>query len=864
MSNIKKVKFSLKMKIISLLITLLFISIGTYVSFAIDIFYKDKISYIYETSLNRAESLSEFIVSKVYNSSKDTLALALISNTNIDKLQNLINTDPNILMFVTSKKQGSTIRESNRVINETLWEEIENDVGMSRNKLLSMDINTMFNNLSVDDDTGIRILPSNLDLEIPTISMIVSNPTTNEQYFCILSINNIIDQFKKDKVYRNELLDNKGKSYFTKSSQKDLVSIIKGNIPKGTKEVTFEGNVKRLVSFVKVPLLNMNIFTSIDKENAFQATRNLMRKSLYFGVLLLGISIFLGILFSASITDPINTLVLGTQYVAKGNFDNIIKVKTNDELGILSSSFNFMSKQISVLLKNQQLIIAQLEKAKEELEDYSKNLEKMVAQRTEELKKANDFLDTMINSLDQGLMVFNKDNTCHEVYTKACEKMFETPPAGHKIQEVLGLKDNEESENFSLWSKNIFLEKIPFEHLVPLGPKEVIVGTDYNSEDFKHIGLQFFPMRNEEQGIENIVTVATDKTNEVKAQEAFKEQEANVKMILKLVNNKKQFLSFIEEFNSLLKDMDKFSQDEGSGFVTNGVLICLHSIKGGAGLFSIKPIQDMAHSFESEVIEMNDKSTEERTKFSNRIKGMVQELSEELKLFLVESKNFLGDIISHENQTIEVSKKTIDIFNNVLKEKNDQDVVNLYHEYFIKEPIINHFSAYSSLVEELSESLGKSVFPVAFEGGDLRVEYSKHKDLFNVLVHVFRNSVDHGIESPEERISQGKPEECRISVLFSEDNQYLNIEITDDGRGIDPNLIRGKLEELGLANDEDDSKIIYRIFDSEFSTSKEISEVSGRGIGMSAIKDVLDKAKGKVLIKSVLGKGTTFKFSVPS
>lgn len=851
------------MKILTLLISLLFISVGTYVFFAIDMFYNDKTSYIYETSLSRAESLSELMLSTVNNSSKDSVSLALMNTTNPDQLQGLLNTDPNILMFVSFKKTPNGLTEQTRVLNETIWNEIEQVSKLKKDDFLKQDI-SQFIPKDIPAGEALQLMPSTGKFKLPSVAIVVPNSRNSELYLCVLSISKIVDQFKKDKVYVNELLDNRTSSYISGKKISQFSGIIKGNIGKGTKEIVDKKGEESLVSFVKLPSLNMTFITTIKKEKAFLATRSLMKKSLFFGLLLLAVSIFFGVLFSASITQPIKTLVRGTQHVARGEFNKRIKIKTNDELGILSASFNFMSREINTLLKSKEVIINELKKAKIKLEDYSKNLEKMVAQRTKELKEANDFLDTMINSLDQGLMVFGKDNVCHDVYTKACESMFDVTPSGQKFNQVIGLPDGKETESFEKWSKNLFDEKLPFEHLTPLGPKNVQDGEDFNAFDFKYIGLQYFPMRNEENKVENIVAVATDKTAQIQAQEAFKEQESYVNMVLKLVNNKKQFVSYIEEFKSLLNDMAGFINADGSGYNNDGILICLHSIKGGAGLFSIQIIQDKAHNYENEVIEMKEKTDEEKAAFVSRLKEMVQDLGESFQLFLMECKEFLGNVVDGQNQMIEVNKFLVEKFNTALNEKNDVELLNLYHEYFIKEPIINHFSAYSELVKDVSERLGKVVSPVVFEGGDTRIEYSKHKELFNVLVHAFRNSVDHGIESEGERMEAGKSAEGQIKVQFAQDENDLKITISDDGRGIDPEKIREKLKELGIESQEDDAQVIYHIFDAEFSTSEGVTEISGRGVGMSAIKDAIDKVGGSINIDSHVGKGTTFTFTVPS
>ena len=138
------------------------------------------------------------------------------------------------------------------------------------------------------------------------------------------------------------------------------------------------------------------------------------------------------------------------------------------------------------------------------------------------------------------------------------------------------------------------------------------------------------------------------------------------------------------------------------------------------------------------------------------------------------------------------------------------------------------------------------------------------------MVHLFRNCVDHGIEAPQKRIENNKDAQGRISIEFkrvqSKGRPWLNIHISDDGAGIDPARIREKLKELHPEqkyDDISDEEIIYKIFDPTFTTTEVVSELSGRGVGMSAIKDVIDKKRGSLKISSALGKGSDFIFSVP-
>jgi two-component system chemotaxis sensor kinase CheA len=143
------------------------------------------------------------------------------------------------------------------------------------------------------------------------------------------------------------------------------------------------------------------------------------------------------------------------------------------------------------------------------------------------------------------------------------------------------------------------------------------------------------------------------------------------------------------------------------------------------------------------------------------------------------------------------------------------------------------------------------------------------KPFIKTLVHIFRNSVDHGIESVDERLQNGKDEKATISCITSQDSNYLTLEIIDDGKGIDAQKIKDKAlqkavypqEKLDIMRDEE---MLLIIFDDAFSTKDEATELSGRGIGLGAVKAECEKLGGVVQVQTKLSKGTTFRFVIPN
>lgn len=153
-------------------------------------------------------------------------------------------------------------------------------------------------------------------------------------------------------------------------------------------------------------------------------------------------------------------------------------------------------------------------------------------------------------------------------------------------------------------------------------------------------------------------------------------------------------------------------------------------------------------------------------------------------------------------------------------------------------------------------------------GEHLRIDSGLGKLFSNILVHMIRNAVDHGVEDKETRRATGKPEVGNLKIEFKEFGEFIHVEIIDDGKGIDPNVIRKKALEKGLYTSEQlasmsEQKIFAIIFESGFSTAQTVSSISGRGVGMDMVKSSLEEFGGKFYIDSKLGQGSKFLMVIP-
>jgi len=180
-------------------------------------------------------------------------------------------------------------------------------------------------------------------------------------------------------------------------------------------------------------------------------------------------------------------------------------------------------------------------------------------------------------------------------------------------------------------------------------------------------------------------------------------------------------------------------------------------------------------------------------------------------------------------------------------------------------PISQIFSRFPRLVRDLSKSLNKKI-NLVIEGEETELDKSVIEDLLDPIMHSVRNSIDHGIESVEARLAAGKPEEGMVLLKAANEGNMIVIEIGDDGKGIDVESVKAKAVERGIISPNKvltDVEAFNLIFEPGFSTAKEITSISGRGVGLDVVRRQIDDLNGTVTVNSERGKGTKFTIKLP-
>ncbi len=182
-------------------------------------------------------------------------------------------------------------------------------------------------------------------------------------------------------------------------------------------------------------------------------------------------------------------------------------------------------------------------------------------------------------------------------------------------------------------------------------------------------------------------------------------------------------------------------------------------------------------------------------------------------------------------------------------------------------PVSNTFGKFPRMVRDLSAKLNKKI-DLMIEGENTELDRSVIEEINDPLIHLIRNSVDHGIESGEERLKAGKPERATIKLTARHEQGRIILTVEDDGKGIDPQKIRAVAIGKGIISEVDanalsDDEAINLIFSSGFSTARVVNDVSGRGVGLDIVRNNIQRLNGTVMVETEMGKGTRFMVTLP-
>ncbi|MFW6251860.1 MAG: chemotaxis protein CheA [Halanaerobium sp.] len=280
---------------------------------------------------------------------------------------------------------------------------------------------------------------------------------------------------------------------------------------------------------------------------------------------------------------------------------------------------------------------------------------------------------------------------------------------------------------------------------------------------------------------------------------------------------------------------------------------------------------EVLHFNEIESLEMDAESSEEDEKSlhaEHKVNSFQSSSTVRVDISKLDTlMNMVGELLINKTrlQSLDIQKSK---FNEIIPQL-DRVTMELHHivMQIRMVPVGVMFSRFPRMIRDLSNKMDKEI-DFVMEGQETELDRSIIDELSDPLTHLLRNAIDHGIERPEERKAKGKEEEGRIELRAYQKGSEIIIEVKDDGAGIDAGQIGRKAVEKGIVSEEELEQMERRdvldfVFHPGFSTAAEVTDVSGRGVGMDIVRNVVKKLDGQISIESELGQGSTFTISLP-
>lgn len=448
----------------------------------------------------------------------------------------------------------------------------------------------------------------------------------------------------------------------------------------------------------------------------------------------------------------------------------------------------------------------------------------------------------------QGFITFDPLLRVDTSISRQSARLLGTDPSGGDVGELLWAGDSAREE-FRQGMGLVFSGKAKPEVVFDIFENEVSFGDKHLRMNFRYLS----PKR--------IMLALTDITREHELRELLRAEEHRKTLILKALASRFDFSSFAKDAAALLDRVEEASMGETTDDELAGLMRRVHSLKGNAGFFGFTHTAEAAHALEFEI---NDARI---LGGHARIGELGAALRESFETELGHITNLLGADWLDDLDTIHIPKRDFLLIERLLAGKlspGDEAVSRL--RSFRSVPMRSLFDRYPSMIADLAEKTGKLVHEVSIEGGEFRVIPDPFDKLMSTIVHIIRNIVDHGIESPAERDEKGKDRYATIRISIANGDRAIAATFSDDGRGIADEDVRERAIALGILKKDDRSPreaLLRLLLTPGLSTAKEVTMLSGRGAGLPAVYEAVIGYGGTMDIASDPGNGTVITISIP-
>jgi len=443
-----------------------------------------------------------------------------------------------------------------------------------------------------------------------------------------------------------------------------------------------------------------------------------------------------------------------------------------------------------------------------------------------ELARREGDIKRMLDIMGQGFLNVGTDGTILGTHSSVLARWFGAPEAGTRLADYLAPHDARGAQWVGLAFDSLKEDVLPFELVLDQFPKHLHVGG-------QKFALELKPVFQKEQ-LESLVAVITDVTAQAEQEKAAREQNEVLQVMDKALNDRRGFLGFFSETERLLVNLAE-----------SGSLRDVHTIKGNAALFGALTVAAAAHDVESAAIDAGEVVVPVAGRealhaawktFSERIHVLVQAKAD----------------------TLEVPVREVDALREALHEGATAQVLERRITSWLLESVRQPLERLGGQARALAVRLGRLDPQIVVDDGGLRVRPEEWAPVWAVMAHLVRNAVDHGLDDAEARQAADKP--ARPTIRFGakelEPGRY-EVWVSDDGRGINWADVAERAKAKGLPHGTR-AELEAALLSDGFSTAREVTDVSGRGVGLSAVAALCRELGGALSISSEFGAGATF------
>lgn len=479
------------------------------------------------------------------------------------------------------------------------------------------------------------------------------------------------------------------------------------------------------------------------------------------------------------------------------------------------------------------------------LQSYSKTIEtnnrRLVAQKSQiselldDVKVAYAAAQRLLDSTDQGFATLTRSGTVMAARSAVFDRWFGTPAVGTSFADCLRHLDPDTAVNFEVAWWQIEDDILPLALLIEQLPAQMRAHDRYFRIGYK-------PELDDAGRLASLLVVVSDITAEVERNRAEAQQHDIRRLLAAFAKDRDGIIEFVTECDGLIATITANSVDP------QVVMRAIHTLKGNCGIFGARAMATSCHELETRIAELGaTPDVHERRAFGDRWR----ELRERLSVFLELDR----DRVSMTRAELEVLCRRV--------AATPSGELPRVLETWMWEPGHRRLARLGEQVRASAARFGKGPLAIEIDGAGLRFEPERWNPLWASMVHLVRNSVDHGLETAEVRGALGKPASAQIRLRTYRDGDDVVIELGDDGRGIDWDAVARKANQRGLDTSSHEA-LVRALFLDGFSTRDAVDEQAGRGVGLAAVRAACEQLAGSIKVTSEPGQGTLFRLRLPA